>query len=938
MLSRTLKAVLLLCLIASVAFAGYNWPAASKSSQPILVGAPQGWAHTDEDSSIFFENFESGWGEWTTVDVTAAGIQWHHDTFNAYAGDSWWCGDPLIPGYDNHWLQYLITPTLDFSNVTNPVLTFKLYYCVEDPAGATAPYDGWDGSNVWLSTDNGVNWNVITPTFPAYERQSLYSFGLEWGMGPNIPGWCGASGGPADTTWVDAQFSLSGAVGNSQVKLRFAFCSDPAYSSIGNPGVIGLFVDDVSIDDGGTNLLSNNADDPPYPSEFTFEVGGTSGDWWILDTQTYHSASHCATCVIENHYNLSNALVTPWIYIPMGYTTYYTFWLWCDMLDFTGGGGTTLEDYYVVEGTTDGVVWLKDEFGFHDYGDAHRPGGATVGWEEYLPGDPYNGNVQLDLSAYAGQDIKLRWRVITDDNDDGGIGSGMHVDDFNVWASSTFNNDVGATDMHIPFPTSLSNSSVTGTVTLYNFGNLNQPSVPAFARRDSSSLIPLAPWANIPSLTSVDKTFNWSLTAIGDFYWDAYTQLLGDEDPTNDTTSASYVTVTPEHVYELGYDARQYLVNPYYYFSFDPGNGAMCRFVPADHVIPEPVDIVEAKMMFQSAGACVFHLYDAGTASQPGAELYSTTLNVNMISPNWMTVDLSAVTQMIDRTEPFWIWVESLSSTMAQITGDDAMFGGGHYFTYNGSSASPTTLYEFYIRVMAEESQGAPPEIAVNLTPENPPIFIPGSGGSFNFNIAVSNNTASPSTFDVWTMATLPNGHAAGPLVGPVTVTVPPLTTIDRDRTQAVGFGAPAGAYTYDAYVGDYRLQDIWDEDHFDFTKLADDNGGPIVPEWANWGESFDDLIGDASALTPDKFALHAAYPNPFNPETSLTFDLPEAGHASLVIYDINGREIVRLADGWRAAGTYQITFDASGLSSGVYFARLQMGDSMNTQKLLLLK
>ena len=239
------------------------------------------------------------------------------------------------------------------------------------------------------------------------------------------------------------------------------------------------------------------------------------------------------------------------------------------------------------------------------------------------------------------------------------------------------------------------------------------------------------------------------------------------------------------------------------------------------------------------------------------------------------------------------------------------------------------------------DSTGMPPapglNVAVNLTPYNPPIVLPGSGGTFEFNIEVTNNEPSPSTFDVWTMATLPNGHEAGPLIGPVEVTVAAGATIDRDRNQAVPFTAPAGTYTYDAYVGEYP-GNIWDEDHFDFQKLAVDNGEPIVTEWANWGESFGDLTGDAQALTPDKFALHPAYPNPFNPETNLTFDLPDAGNVSLVIYDISGREIVRLVDEWRQAGVYEITFDASGLSSGVYFARLQMGNSLNTQKLLLLK
>ncbi|NQS96923.1 MAG: T9SS type A sorting domain-containing protein [candidate division Zixibacteria bacterium] len=936
MLPRILKAVLLLSLAFSLTFAGVNAPTALKVSKPTLIGAPQGWAPTDEDSSVYYMDFENGWEGWTTVDVTAAGIQWHIDDFNAYQGNSWWCGDSLLAGYDNHWLQYLVSPTLDFSDVTSPVLTFQLFYAVEDPGGEPPPYDGWDGCNVWASIDGGEHWMVIQPTTPAYNCQNLYSFGVEWGMGPGIPGWGGSSGG-----WVNAQFNLSAAAGYSDVMVRFAFCSDPAYCTVNNPSLIGMFVDNVSIDDGAVNLLSNDADNPPYPEEFTFDTGDASGDWWEINDNTAHSPTHSANCVIEDHYDLSNALVTPWLSIPEDFNVYYTFWLWCDMLDFTGGGGTTLEDYYVVEGTTDGVIWLKDEFGFHDYGDIGRPGAALVGWEEYLPGDPYNGNMMLDLTAYAGQDIKLRWRVITDGDNNGGIGTGLHIDDFNLWVSTMLNNDVGAASLEIPFPTSLSNAEVTGTVTLENFGSQNQSAVPAFARMDSSAtnIYPLIPWANIPSGETVEKEFNWDLTTAGDFYWDAYTSLMLDENRENDTTSAGYVTVTPEHIYELGYDARGmgWPNHSLYYWSFDPGNGAMCRFVPVDHNLPEPIDITEAKFYFYSPGTFTFHLYDAGTTAQPGPEItsFDVTVTILEISPEWKTVDLSGITALQNRTQPFWFWVESQDPDAAQIMGDSQHFGEGHFFTYNGSSASATSMYEFFIRCMAGAATA--PELTVTLTPENPPIVIPANGGSFNFNIAATNSGTSPVTFDVWTYATLPTGNQYGPIIFVTDFTIPAGATIERDRTQEVPAGAPPGSYTYDAYVGVYP-DIVWDEDHFDFTKSADSDGGPLVPDWYNWGESFDDLTGEASAFTPQRYEISPAYPNPFNPETHLSFALPNNGKVSLIVYDITGREVAILAEGWYSAGSYEVVFDGSALASGVYFASFKAGDFIQVRKMVLMK
>ncbi len=936
MVFKNLSVLALILFFVSSLFAGNNPPLLQTDNFPHKVHNP-GFNPTDEDSSVYLQDFESGWNGWTTVDVTATGIRWHIDDFNAYSGDSWWCGDTLLMGYNNHWLQYLITPTLDFSNVTDPTLTFKLFYAVEDPAGATPPYDGWDGCNLWISIDNGNTWRVIDPVFPAYNCTSLYSFGAEWGMGPGIAGWGGMSGG-----WVDAEFDLSQYAGQSQVMVRFAFCSDPAYCTMDDPDLICMFVDNVVIADGGDTLLYNNADDPPVPEEFSFGEGEASGDWWIIDDQTFHSPSHCATCVIENHYNLSNALETDWITIPDGYpSVYFTFWLWCDMLDWDGDGNNYLEDYYMVEVSQDGINWEYSTYGFYDYGDDGRPGAASVGWEEYLPGDPFNGNIQLDLTPLAGEDIKMRWRVVTDDNDDGGIGSGLHIDDFNLWVGAGLPNDVSASAIHIPFPTSLSNQTVTGTVTLENPGTNNQPSIPAFARQDSSTLFPLIPWANIPAGGSVEKEFNWSLTDIGDYYWDAYTALPWDENTANDTCSAGVVTVTPEGIFELGYDARGYTWPGgfIYYWSFDPGNGAMVRFVPAEHEIPGgPADISTAKMQFYSAGSCVLHIYDDGTATEPGDEIASIDVNVTtqQLWPDaWKEVDLSGIPELSNRTEPFWFWVESLNSSQAQITGHDAHFGEGHYFTYNGSSATPTTSYEFYIRCIAD--LGIAPDMTVELTPYNPPIVIPAGGGSFEFNIAISNNTGSTQNFDVWTYATLPSGAQYGPIINVQNINLPGGITVDRDRIQNVPAGAPAGAYTYDAYIGDYP-NDVWSEDHFDFSKSADFDGGIAVNDWKCFGEPFAGESIEPVSVIPGEFSFAAPSPNPFNPTTTLSFTVPQAGMVKLTIFDVTGREVAVLQNGYLNSGNYTRIFDASEFTSGVYFACLEAGSFKQTHKIILLK
>ena len=229
------------------------------------------------------------------------------------------------------------------------------------------------------------------------------------------------------------------------------------------------------------------------------------------------------------------------------------------------------------------------------------------------------------------------------------------------------------------------------------------------------------------------------------------------------------------------------------------------------------------------------------------------------------------------------------------------------------------------------------PSITVTLNPYNPPIQIPVNGGTFDFNIAITNNDSLPTSFEVWTMATLPDSSEYGPIIGPLNLAFIPGFSANRDRTQNVPGNAPAGNYTYDAYLGIYP-NTIWAEDHFDFEKLDYSYDTDLILDWDNWGESLTGLSEPVSASTPIKFTFLSVYPNPFNLETTLRFDIAEPGDVSLVIYDIQGREVAWLVDGFMSAGMYQRTFDGSELSSGVYFACLEAEGFCQTRKMLFIK
>ena len=183
----------------------------------------------------------------------------HTDTFNAWNGLSWWCGDPDLGGYESSSLQYLETPLLDLASAQSPGLNFKGFWALEvvdDPLGLPIFYDGWDGCNVWASTDGGQSFQVMAPLYPAYTSRSLYSFGVGNYLGPGkgTPGWNGKNG-----EWESCAFDLT-PYKSDQTVIRFAFASDPGLSTSSDSTLLGFFLDDIQISDQGHILFENHGD------------------------------------------------------------------------------------------------------------------------------------------------------------------------------------------------------------------------------------------------------------------------------------------------------------------------------------------------------------------------------------------------------------------------------------------------------------------------------------------------------------------------------------------------------------------------------------------------------------------------------------------------------------------------------------------------------
>jgi len=291
------------------------------------------------------------------MDPTA--LAWHASSSLASEsldGNSYWCADENFGGYLDNWIQFLDTPS--FTVPENGILTADMMWTIESDVGASIAgscTDGWDAANVRISDDGGNTWSLLTadgtdidPTANAYDFDCGYGWinnDLEYDTGGSLNHLAAGWGNNKD--WTNMSFDLSTYSGE-EVIVRFAFGSDPAFSTIDNPDITGVRVDNIVV-------------------------------------------SGALDCTPETD---------------------------CDIV-------------------ANGEVWVEQ---FYDYGDIDQPG--VDGWEAYLPGLPFNGNMFMDISNFAGQDIIFRFQTNYDGDhttETGEFirpGTGLWIDDLTIYKES----------------------------------------------------------------------------------------------------------------------------------------------------------------------------------------------------------------------------------------------------------------------------------------------------------------------------------------------------------------------------------------------------------------------------------------------------------------------------------------------------------------------
>ena len=151
------------------------------------------------------------------------------------------------------------------------------------------------------------------------------------------------------------------------------------------------------------------------------------------------------------------------------------------------------------------------------------------------------------------------------------------------------------------------------------------------------------------------------------------------------------------------------------------------------------------------------------------------------------------------------------------------------------------------------------------------------------------------------------------------------------------------GSYNYSVMV--YSNVAEGEKLHFKYYNSQEDeviNFGETLEFSANenYGNGINTfgLARETKLGQPVSYGISKAYPNPFNPVTSLEYTIETDGMVNVAVYDINGRMVAELADGYMSAGTYPVTWDASELSSGVYMVHMKTGDFTTMQKIMLIK
>jgi hypothetical protein len=814
------------------------------------------------------------------IQVPSDNSAWHISDLESYSENSFWCGEDEITGYQDGWLQFLDTPSLQVPS-DGGSLEVQMKWAIEDTEGASDTdvsegwIDGWDAVNVRISADGGATWNILVAENDPYDFYSGYGWLYngekegENGVYSLASGWSGIE------DWHLVEFDLNSYAGE-EIIIRFAFGSDPAYSTIDNDQLIGYFIDDITFADvSGNNVTFYDADNIN-----SNELNSIGYAWHDLFYDYYSEF-----CIDED--------------------------------------STILEEYSTKEICEDNnYFWYS------------RPG--SNGWEEYLPGDPFcdNCNYFLDLTDFSGKDVIIRFWSRYDDDHDGGQGDGLYIDDLTIYKGSIqiyaqpqlFNAEVGGNeirltwyDMNQPgdttiifdngdeelftgislsdcsdclayagtlFPAWLGQTTV-DSISIYNINEL-----PVNVTVNAYGLINNEPVQSINISLSEASGWNtfdvdWDFSSVFLIAYSFTDEIAAAFDPStnmaglwflsNDVGSWEYVAFNGEEIggnwgtrAQVSYDGLEVTYNLY-----RDGN-----------LIQE--GLTEGNFSDTNFEYNTEYYYDLGVVFSDGIEI--------------ITSDSIAITTPLP----------PIPEGVLELSYDDDSFesefnAGGNNYSAVSFSPEPENQFLYMIKWYQSKNGGAF-YIKIweddNGRPADTTIFsaVQASGNEIGWNQKILNSENISFFNDFW--------------IG------------IKEFSSSQPFGLDT------TLISGYSFQREGENGEW----------LPIEGNLAIRAYLSSEPLSITNSEIPFNYGIKDIFPNPFNPVANIQFEVPEISKVELSIYNLNGRLVSTLVNAFVNPGKYTSVWngvDSFGnpVSSGIYFVVLESNKKpIQTQKLVLLK
>ncbi|MDD2228989.1 MAG: T9SS type A sorting domain-containing protein [Candidatus Cloacimonetes bacterium] len=901
------------------------------------------------------ENFESGATDWVHYDGADSPNNWHIYNAGGTQANVWWMGDPAlaqgtnIGGYYDH--QYLVLDTpARMLTAENSTLTFKMKTGLEG-VGGTGDYNGWDSANIRISTDGGTIWTVLTGT-PAYHCTSSYAFGSEHGEGIGIPAWGGIT-----ANWVSATFNLSAYVGQNAM-IRFAFASDPAESTGDDPTLFGLMIDDISF--GG--YTNNGTDDGQMTFASMVPLGG---DLWAIATD---AAAPSPTHVMRNqneagsyNTNMLNYLVSPSITLPASGD------IRCDfMIQGSFGDPDTFPDvdYFGWEISPDnGTVWraMSNPYGLPAPAPNYVYSDTPDVWQSMTESYSLDGLI----SDYAGQTVKFRWYFQSDA--DAPIGTGIMIDDFKIYndvfiappenlagvvTGSTVNLTWDAPGTGGAEPGWLSycgepagRSIGTGEVadfdvaakwdpvgtpatSIYPYVGMNITKI-RFVPQDDSTAYSVRLWTGgantlvldqavtnpvlgewneivldtpftIPAATQIMAGFRCNATSGFPAGCDngpqeaGYGNMIRWENEWQQLTALS-ATLTFNwniKIYVEDAEGREYVLGE----------------------LPQNVQALSSDALsahtFRNRDVSSYKLFRDAVliAEVPGTELTYTDLNVPGGSHFYTATALYGTYESLASNEAE---VFVFPASYVELGYDDGTaelgfnVGSTKRMGVLYSHPGPVIVKNAKVYVHTVGSAG----IVFHIYDDNGVDGMPGSQYLAQYQYPASSVTQGWNTITWNTPVEIADGSFY-------------ITILETANASAIGMDTSSNGHSYK------RITAAWE---------PVTEGEIMLHAIVDTGSAIDDEELPALVLEANN------YPNPFNPETTISFSLPTSGLTSLKIYNLKGQLVRNLANREMATGTQRVVWNGMDdnnkpVSSGLYFYQVNNGGKSITRKMLLSK